>query len=61
MSLASALLAVNFVVWSGSNPFDTLIVFQKKFYDEKNFEKSQQTTRTIMKNYPAYKEFNEKV
>ena len=30
--------------WSGSKPFDTLIVFQKEFFEKVSFDKSEQTT-----------------
>ena len=39
--------------WSGSNLFDTQMVFLKEFYEEVDFEKNQQTTKKIkIKNYP---------
>ena len=34
------------------------IVFLKEFFEKIIFEKSQQTTRKSMKNYPACKEFS---
>ena len=31
--------------WSGSNPFDTQMVFLKEFFKNVDFEKNQQTTK----------------
>ena len=45
--------------WSGSNLFDTLIVFLKEFFEKVNFGKSQQTTANSMENYPVCVEVRE--
>ena len=43
------------LAWSGPKLFDTLMVFRKRFFEKVNFEKNQQTTKS-MKNFPAGKE-----
>ena len=42
--------------WSGSELFDSLMVFLKEFFEKVDFEKNQQTTKKKKKNYPACKE-----
>ena len=42
--------------WSGSKLIDTLMVFLKEFFENVDFEKYRQTTKS-MKNYPLGKEF----
>ena len=44
--------------WSGSNLFDILIVLQKEFFENVNFEKKISRRQKCMQNYPACKELN---
>ena len=39
--------------WSWPKLSDILILFQKEFFEKVNFERRQQTTKKIMKKYPA--------
>ena len=42
--------------WSGSKLFDTLMIFLKELFEKVDFEKNRQTTKKIMKKYPACQE-----
>ena len=43
--------------WSGSNPFDTPIVFLKDFFERINFENSQQTIPKVNEKLPSIQRF----
>ena len=45
--------------WSGSNLFDTQMVFLKEFFEKVDFEKKISRRQKSMKNFPVGNELNE--